>query len=46
MVSERKRVDTEKEKKSDPSGPPEQIAVALPTELQRQMGVGRGKLRW
>ena len=25
---------------------PEQITVALPTELQGQMGAGRGKLRY
>ena len=41
----------EREKVSDPGGdsnqrPPEQITVALPTELQGLIGAGRGKFRW
>ena len=31
-----------KKKISDPGGIQNQVAAALPTELQRQMGVGRG----
>ena len=47
----RKWVHTEKEKNLWPwrgSNPrsPEQITVALPSELQGQMGAGRGKLKW
>ena len=51
MDQERKWSYTEKEKKfwprwdSNPR-PLEQITVALPVELQGQMGAGRGKLRW
>ena len=50
-VSPRKEMGPhgEREKKSltDPNQrPPEKITVALPTELQGQMGADRGKLRW
>ena len=51
IALERKLAHTEKEKNlllrwDSKPWPPEQITVALPTELQSQMGGGSGKLRW